>query len=414
MNLMLKGVDENKLKLDFKMESKIVLFFILIILLFGCRKGTDYPINNEQKEENPEILEIPEIPVNYLQVPSSAYPTVQSAIDSSFDGDTVIVLPGIYKEVLDMKGKNITLASVYLLEENQKYIEATILDGKAEWSVINFNNGENENCVLNGFTLRNGAGIKYNSPYASPMRQGGGIYCWKSKPVLKNLIIRENTADWGSAIYCSQGSVTLDNILVTENKGSHALYFIHSSPRINNIRVEKNEGNGLATRECHTFTISNSRFLNNSRSGCFFDQGRTILINVLCADNKYWGVSANAAPTELKNCTLVNNGGGINVFETSSFIKNCIFWNESVEISLSVLISGWAEATVRYSDVKGNPSSYENEYYKLDYDSTNISLDPQFCDPENGDYHLQPGSPCLTASEDGWLIGAMGEGCSGE
>ena len=41
----------------------------------------------------------------------------------------------------------------------------------------------------------------------------------------------------------------------------------------------------------------------------------------------------------------------------------------------------------------------------------NFSNTPAFCDPENGDFRLQPGSPCLPEHNDcGILVGALGEG----
>jgi len=45
----------------------------------------------------------------------------------------------------------------------------------------------------------------------------------------------------------------------------------------------------------------------------------------------------------------------------------------------------------------------------------NFSLDPLFCDPENGDYKLDCNSPCLPGNHpdgvDCGLIGALGQGC---
>jgi hypothetical protein len=42
--------------------------------------------------------------------------------------------------------------------------------------------------------------------------------------------------------------------------------------------------------------------------------------------------------------------------------------------------------------------------------NSNIMVDPQFVDMENADFHLQAGSACLTAGQDGGEIGAYGQG----
>ncbi|HGY56906.1 MAG TPA: hypothetical protein ENK44_14455 [Caldithrix abyssi] len=393
------------------MKLQIVLFSMVAIMILGCRKERDSIINNEP------MMEFPEIPVKYLQVPSSAYPTVQSAINSSIDGDTVIVLPGIYKEVLDMKGKNITLSSLYLLEKNEDYIEQTILDGKREWSVINFNNGETENCVLNGFTLRNGIGSKYNAYSTVQLRQGGGIYCWKSKPVLRNLIITENSSHMGSAIYCSQADVTLENIFITRNNNGSSVYISQCAPILNGISVINNDGSGILVKGATKINLSGLIIMGNSEDGCYLENSSIgAFKNNLIADNKRYAIIASAIYNGLKieNCTVAHNGNGLFNGENGVYVKNSIFWNQSTEFTLSVIMSGYSSVKVRYSDVKGYLTSYNSGGRRFEIDSTSIALDPKFCDPENGDYHLKPGSPCLTAGENGGLIGALGEGCSGE
>ncbi|MBU0712311.1 hypothetical protein KKC74_05720 [bacterium] len=108
-----------------------------------------------------------------IHVPTDSL-TIQSGIDGSFDGDTVLVEPGIYYENINFKGKNIILTSIFILTADTFDISHTIIDGDSSGSVVTFENMEDSTTILNGFIIRNG----YNS-------DGGGIKCNNSNPILK-------------------------------------------------------------------------------------------------------------------------------------------------------------------------------------------------------------------------------------
>src|SRR5262245_2129372 len=83
-----------------------------------------------------------------IRVPADVA-TIQAAINTSIDGDTVQVSPGTYVENLNFSGKAIRVTSV-------QGPEVTIIDGNQNGSVVVFSSGEGPQSVLNGFTIRNG------------------------------------------------------------------------------------------------------------------------------------------------------------------------------------------------------------------------------------------------------------------
>ena len=76
------------------------------------------------------------------------YPTIQEGIYASWHGDTVLVAPGTYYENIDLSGKNIVLASEFILTGNSSLISSTIIDGNNADRVIIIENGEDITCKI--------------------------------------------------------------------------------------------------------------------------------------------------------------------------------------------------------------------------------------------------------------------------
>jgi hypothetical protein len=77
-------------------------------------------------------------------------------------------------------------------------------------------------------------------------------------------------------------------------------------------------------------------------------------------------------------------GGGMHSFQSSPTVANSILWGNTLP-----QISG--SPTVTYSCGGDFPGT------------GNIDADPLFVDPDNGDYHLQAGSPCIDAGHN-WAV----------
>ncbi len=76
---------------------------------------------------------------------STALVTIQAAIDLAQDGDTVKVLPGIYREAIHFQGKAITVCSAG---------DAAVLETPDGYAV-SFHRGTGPDCVLRNFVIRN-------------------------------------------------------------------------------------------------------------------------------------------------------------------------------------------------------------------------------------------------------------------
>lgn len=146
-------------------------------------------------------------PGDVLLVPSE-YETIQAAIDSSSDRDTVLVAPGTYTENINYNGKNIVIGSYYMSYGTDYFIEQSVIDGDSSGTVVTFENGEDSTAVLIGFTIQNG--------FAT---EGGGLKISHAKPTISNVVIKNNVAsEIGAGLYLDSSTVNIENVTVKDNQ----------------------------------------------------------------------------------------------------------------------------------------------------------------------------------------------------
>ena len=103
------------------------------------------------------------------------FSSIQNAMDSSADGDTIVVSPGTYFEHVNFNNKNIILKSTDPYDP--VVVSATVIHGGNDsglpdypqnpGSVVRFSGGEDSSCYLIGMTITNGW---------IGAQGGGGIY----------------------------------------------------------------------------------------------------------------------------------------------------------------------------------------------------------------------------------------------
>jgi parallel beta-helix repeat protein len=385
-------------------------------------------------------------PVHAAELCAYAYGSIQAAINAADDGDTVLVTYGTYKETL-LVTEDITLQGGWdkdCKEQLQTDPSYTIIDGDASGSVVSVTEGSE--ATLESLTLTNGQSDK-----------GGGLYVLSASPTLSNVVVTGNVitstvAQWthGGGVYVSSGTITLVETDITHNTayggttgarggglatcdGSVVLRATRIMSNVNGASTRL-DGGGMWVDHGDQVTVEGTEneisyneatygggvymwadsdlqgllILDNyaaSYGGGIFIAPRAVVIPGRIANNYIIGnealleaasVRAPDGGVEIANNTIVGDfsgtGAGIYLLDDSgegSEITNNIVVSHAVGIEL---YSG-ASVVLTSNDAFSNTTNYLG----VSAGTGDISVDPEFVDPGNDDYHLDADSPCIDA-----------------
>jgi hypothetical protein len=292
---------------------------------------------------------------------STDYTSIQDAIDAAQAGDVVLVSAGRYRERIRMK------SGIEVIGEDAN---TTFIDCDQQGTGVAFE--QVDGAKLEGFTITRGTG-EY---FGKGAEVGGGIYISQSSPLISKCRIVTNSAVWGGGICLDAGSAPL--LVDCEIFGNSAVIgggvfcYDGASATITTTRIWGNVaewyGGGLCLTGTSSLTLASCEITRNSAS---YDGA---------------GISGNAGShISLVNCTIAHNDapeGASILIEGSSTLEaaNSITWGNT---SAMILMGSY---TFQYCDLQETDLASGNG---------NISSDPLFLSPEDGDYHLLTCSPCI-------------------
>jgi hypothetical protein len=321
------------------------LFFVIVCVAFFCQ---------DIFSQSNKII----VPIDQ--------PTIQSAINISSDGDTVVVNPGRYFENIIFRGKEIVLTSKYYEENDTSFITSTIIDGSSpvnadSASVVRIVDNEDSTTVLQGFTITGGTGTKWTDEHgAGVYREGGGILIALSSPTIKHNIIINNTvaitggvsSSGGGGIRAGDGNLKILNNVITQNTGRY--------------------GAGIVLN--YTGALVRNNIITQNSGGQDYGGGALWMNHD----------GPNGKTIENNTFTWNNVQQAIYVWEGTSTISNCIIYADSTVSTVQIGVRSGGP-TVTYSNVQGGWTG-----------EGNIDSPPQFSDFF---CHLSDESPYVDAGD---------------
>ena len=157
-----------------------------------------YSSGNLHWIETRAVLPVPNGPIENL-TSRQQFDSIQAAVNLANSGDEIVLAPGIYRENIDLTGKNIVLRSTDPGDPN--LAEQTILTGDSIRPVITLNNNTNA-CRIAGLTIRDGS---------------IGIYCNGGNPLIEACNIKQNI-ECGLELL-NRAEPSISNCIVAANQG---------------------------------------------------------------------------------------------------------------------------------------------------------------------------------------------------
>lgn len=403
------------------------------------------------------------------------FDNIQAGIDAAENGDTVLVAPGEYvsSTPITLRGKAITVQSQDGPDVTTIRMSDSPADPDRA-SVAVFESGETEFSVLDGFTVSAGQGCLWKPTPSYSYQAGGGIFCIDSSPTITRCIISENNAvtrqdtqGVGGGVVLARSSAVMTHCMIHQNRATHfggGVFISQESARITDCVISENtvyhadsQAGGVFLRgaSCRAqllrCTVSANSAMHagagiqvstdaqpsfkdclvsyNTTQGsmagllCSFSS-RTTVTNCLIFGNSAQrnggGVGCgHNAEVSLINCTVtqntagINSGGLLSYDKSSVAVKNCIVYGNTASYGPTIGLDGaLTTMNIVFSNIEGGRfEAHIGPGTSLNWGQGNVDVDPQFADPNNGDYHLKSEAGRWDPNSESWVMDNVTSPC---
>jgi len=259
---------------------------------------------------------------------------------------------------------------------------------------------------------------------------GGGIYFYNSNGLLQNTLISNNTSlgGGGGVILHKTSNVTMYQCIIEENtahgSGGGIAILEGSMPIIEFCVISRNQtiqdqyvskGGGIfVTQYGNNPLIENTEIsynLSADDGGGIYTESAISIISSLIANNEsntaqgFGGGGMHAVFNKclVINCTFSSNMApeGTAIYATGADLDifNTIIWDDGITGESKIYMHNFLIdpiLKIDYSDLEGGEQEINGTgTYQLLWGENNISEDPDFTDPLQGDYSLTDQSPCI-------------------
>ena len=283
----------------------------------------------------------------------------------------------------------------------------------------------NSDATLSGNTVRTNAAnerggglylassnatLSENNVVANTANEGGGLYLGESAARITSNIVATNTTkiSGGGGLFLHASNAVLESNAIFANDANGrggGLYLYHSHVTLNENTIRANvthwDGGGLSLFESAP-TLNNNLIVENKAgntgSGLYVEHSFPHLVHTTIARNGSTGLVLS----EAEGLTAGTGDKGIGVCVTSNStvtLTNTILVSHTVGITVTAGSTATLEATLWGADTWANSTDWGGEGTILT-GTRNIWGDPDFVDPNAGDYHIGPDSVAIDAGVD--------------
>ncbi len=226
--------------------------------------------------------------------------------------------------------------------------------------------------------------ISHNNISSNISGNGGGIYLGYGarQSVVEDNIINNNSASTGGGIYClKEFDIKLNRIYGNNSVMGGGIYCERSNPNIIGNSIFQNRASLMGAGIC-----------------CDYSPAPSIIGNLIY-ENDGNGIYCYESNPLIKGNVIFENtgfeGGGIYSWLSHATITNTILWDNNAPDGPQILLEDDSSSLISYNNIQGGWSG-----------NGNISSNPLFRDPNNGDFHLMSttcgdafDSPCIDAGD---------------